>query len=197
MSIRILKKNLVNLCTVLPMLALFLFSTTNVEAVNTQNAPSFSGEELFLGIFFNEGKVAEMLPNNMLLELPGNKDEAHAQQEDLIFFINNSDEKFFSDFKKNMESGDHLLVEQEIMKASKLVMEFNEEKLIDNQTQFDAEKVAGPWFIVVRIHYVYDVLVFMREVHVTQSLQDQDHINENLYLAELVNSIVSKVGNMA
>ena len=127
MSIQSFRKRLANLYAIIPMCALILFATFSAQAKPTIHVPSYSGEQLFEGIFFAHGEVVEHIPEikaNMNLRDWMNSNELREfsqLRKKTIKLIKQNNSGFFNRFRKNIQSGSHLLVKQEIEYAGKVL----------------------------------------------------------------------------
>ena len=119
MPVQMLKKRLANLYAIFPICALVLFAIFYADAKPNIHTPSFSGEELFKGIFFARGDVAQILPetaekNNFQSYLSKQQEQKMLINQKLIIQeIKNSNPDFFSNFKGSIESNNY----QEILRT--------------------------------------------------------------------------------
>ena len=101
-----------------------LSGTLNVFAVS-QETKRFSGEQIFRGINFGDGPVAELFPevwkNSQVLQQFGNERGVKALiilREKIILEIKTSDPTFMDKYSREMQSGEHLRI-QAAMEESK------------------------------------------------------------------------------
>lgn len=87
-----------------------------------------SGEDFFNGIYFSQGKVAEMIPeikNSLkaedLVESARELSELKKIQSDIIQQIKLDNPSFFTNFKIGIQSGNHIKIESTLKGASKVL----------------------------------------------------------------------------
>ena len=111
--------------------ALLLWSCKSKDSKPDQpeGKASYSGEELFRGIMFADGKVAETLPEiKKVQELVGmqsmkenQKKAVKTLQDSIVFRINKIDPDYFKSFQYNISSGNHVVITSAIRNASSVI----------------------------------------------------------------------------
>jgi SdpC family antimicrobial peptide len=91
-----------------------------------QSRQPLSGEEVFRGLVFHEGPVAAQLPEVWRQvpprQLTPEQQEARARRKDAVVAdIRQADPTFFDRFGADIQSGDHLRIEQALDESAKLV----------------------------------------------------------------------------
>lgn len=109
-----------------------LFKKSSIE--------NYSGEEIFKGIFFAKGEIADGLLNiknsysyylvNNLTQVQDEKYESEIAS--VTNEINQKYPSYFSDFKRNIESGSHILITETIDEGAKKLFEAYVDKYISN-----------------------------------------------------------------
>jgi|GEM_PF-7037022 len=96
---------------------------TIVEA--KEKITSFSGEQLFAGLFFAQGEVARKLSPKLysteLLAL-ANTPEAQSAAQDIIVKMKKADESFFQDFKRAIDSNNPIEIQKALNNGSDLLI---------------------------------------------------------------------------
>jgi SdpC family antimicrobial peptide len=103
------------------------------EEINSsfREGNGYTGEEIFRGIFFGEGRLLALIP-----EIKQNKitaedlftsqsqiSEIETTRNTIVQNINNSNPTFFSEFHTKMTSGDPFIIQQAIAEAGPLVLD--------------------------------------------------------------------------
>ncbi|RAW03476.1 hypothetical protein [Pseudochryseolinea flava] len=109
-------------------LALFITSCQSPESKRSQ-VSSATGEELFIGLFFGEGKVAAMVPELYERSQLKNYLTSEAEiaafkkfQQQAIQVIGESNPLFFKSFKRDITSGDHLRISAALKRSSAVLV---------------------------------------------------------------------------
>lgn len=99
-------------------------ATTKLKTSNT-----YSGEDFFKGIVFQNGPIADMIPeivdqNALLSKLnpnSGNQNEMRQLENSIIAKIAETDAKYFSEFKEAMQSGNQIIIQKKIQESQDIV----------------------------------------------------------------------------
>jgi SdpC family antimicrobial peptide len=145
MIITFIRKHLMNAYTSIPMLVCLLFATWSSYGKRPVSSVNFSGEEMFRGLFFVEGKYAEAIPelksmgisymyNDMSKEEKTNLDQL---RNEVVSLIKADDIEFFEDFKSIMLSENPTMIKEELAKAHDFVNSKIQEVLKINKAEFD------------------------------------------------------------
>lgn len=99
----------------------------------------YSGEALFAGILFMKGDVAAKIPlyrglQELNVQRSAASQDVAAEVQNMIAAIKREDGHFFSHFKTVMTSGDVSAIDQELLKAIRLV---REKRAITQIDQYD------------------------------------------------------------
>lgn len=126
-------KNIIFLC-----LATLLLSSCS-DDINSEllsdNQVSYTGEELFKGIFFSDGKVAPRLSNfenSLKIKSQFNKVQNiqfEQFQNNLIQNIKKADPAYFYNFKSVMESGNLVSIRSELKNSGEMVKTITEKMI--------------------------------------------------------------------
>lgn len=112
------------------LISLFLWSCNPNSASKTEaSVNEYKGEDLFRGIMFADGKIADLVPEikkmkSFIAEQPLNAQEKEAiksLQDSLLYKIQEADPDYLKTFKANIQSGDQVLVASTIRTASILL----------------------------------------------------------------------------
>ena len=125
---------------------------TKEQILNSKTDSSeikYSGEELYKGIFFAKGEVAEVVPaikNSISYFQVQQLTEktAKAMDNNMINVMEEIDRKnptFFDEFKKSIATKDHLIIEESLKDATELLYETSLELLLSEQDQSDLKKI--------------------------------------------------------
>lgn len=143
MSIQTLRKGLANLYAIVPMCLLIFMATFSAQA-KPINIPSFTGKELFKGIFFAQGQVAQLIPEiqekvDMDAWLNNSeKVEYKKFMNEVIVAIDKKHPSFFKNFQLKVQSGSHVRISQEMSRASKILSD-----MVYELTNTSEEEVNG------------------------------------------------------
>jgi SdpC family antimicrobial peptide len=114
------------LIAILLILSNLLYACTSPNA--TPSAKTFSGQELFSGLYFGQGEVSEMLPEvwqhpevTALKAQDGVPAKLKAVSQDLIKKIDQVNPDFFKNFAAGMQSGQHLKVQKTYEEGLKII----------------------------------------------------------------------------
>jgi SdpC family antimicrobial peptide len=123
---------------VLTTLSLFLFALLPVSAKNVSNQ-QYSGEEIFKGIFFGQGEVAEQLATSFTKDqlALNNGKEAKKETDKIVKEMKKLDKHYFKDLKKAVYNEDYLLTKELLNKGGELFY-----KVVNGQEQQQASKVG-------------------------------------------------------
>ncbi|AQG80671.1 hypothetical protein [Spirosoma montaniterrae] len=124
-----IRQYLLNAYTALPLLVCLLVASWAAQARPLGVSHRYSGEEMFRGLFFLEGRYAEAIPElksvsmtySYKLAKVSSKDAIHKTRNQLVATIRAEQPMFFDNFQKAMESGNHLRVESTLRAARKVV----------------------------------------------------------------------------
>lgn len=102
---------------------------SNSETVEHSESLDFSGEEIFRGLFFARGDVANLFPEiweirnvKSLVEESGNSNSYENVQNLMIDLIKAEQPDFFDNFGNVMKSGNRVLINQELKAASNTIL---------------------------------------------------------------------------
>lgn len=117
-----------------------LFTNENNSNNVFSKSLNYSGEDIFKGIFFAKGEVANLLTNinnSHSYYLINNLSNAESIQyeleiESVINEIRTKNSSFFDDFKNQIESGSHVLINETISEGAKKIFEAYVDKYIAN-----------------------------------------------------------------
>lgn len=113
---------------IVPLIFSLLIFSTSCQQSSERMKISYSGEELFRGIFFMQGAVSNRISvfNKIKKEFPFENDaDAMKQYNDIVsevmLVIKNESGDFLNQFKIAIESGDHFEVENILERGTKLL----------------------------------------------------------------------------
>lgn len=100
------------------------------DNIHVPDKTSYSGREIFTGLFFAQGPVATLIPeirdnfniHNVNLS-PEQRNEMTNVQDELLDFIEHKHPSFFDSFKSDVTSGDHITIQNALSNAGKISME--------------------------------------------------------------------------
>lgn len=122
--------------------SMLFYSCHSVESEPTH---SFSGEELFTGIFFGQGEVLDYIPQlkerqelNKFLKTDEEMVYYKEMQMNIISMLKAKDPQFFKEFKINIESGNHVKITAAIRNATEGVI-----NAVNHQYGLKAEQLAS------------------------------------------------------
>lgn len=101
-------------------LCLFVCLAFTLPSSNKPNANAFTGEDLFKGIYFNQGKVGAILNGSTnATEQTNSRNEATSVVEAkyLVSAIKKNNPQFFADFKKIIQCGDPVSIQNCLLKG--------------------------------------------------------------------------------
>ena len=141
-----IRKYLMNAYSSIPMLVCLLFATWNSYGKRPANAMNFSGEEMFRGLFFIEGKYAEAIPElkSMGISYLYNemnvveKKEVIDLRNKVVGLITKENPAFFEHFKDVMLTENPILIKEELAKTHDIVNQKIQEVLDLSQTEFNS-----------------------------------------------------------
>jgi SdpC family antimicrobial peptide len=124
-----IRKHLMNAYTSIPMLVCLLFATWNSYGKRPANAVNFSGEEMFRGLFFIEGKYAEAIPELKSMGVTYLFDEMSLKERNevekfrnqILNSIQNDNPQFFNHFKDVILTEDPTKIKEELSKTHDLI----------------------------------------------------------------------------
>ncbi|WP_266364738.1 hypothetical protein [Tellurirhabdus rosea] len=135
-------KRLLNAYTALPLLMCFVLASFHSFARSNEAARAtfLSGEDMFKGVFFLEGRYAQMLPETQSLQAAFvNQTQSSSQKaavaqvrQAVMAHIAAAQPGYFAHFKSALKSGDHLRVSAALSEGQKLVS-----KAVDELYQLD------------------------------------------------------------
>ncbi|RAJ19874.1 hypothetical protein [Pedobacter cryoconitis] len=140
-------KNLRTLVTkwyvVFPLALILMLESCSKDAINSK---SYSGEELFSGIFFGTGEVAGKISEfssniNSYVTTSEEKQALKNVKEEIISYISLKHPEFFGAFKNNIQSGNVGLVRTSMISAVKLVCEAVKIDYSKVRTSFTKDKI--------------------------------------------------------
>ncbi|WP_266364734.1 hypothetical protein [Tellurirhabdus rosea] len=117
--ITFIRNRLLNAYTALPLLMCLLLTTWSAQARPLTTKHRYSGEEMFRGLFFLEGRYAQALPELQSLSLSYSNKMAKAadkatvdrQRHQILAAIRAERPAFFDEFRRALESGNHLKIQ--------------------------------------------------------------------------------------
>jgi SdpC family antimicrobial peptide len=133
------KARVMRKCFLVCVLAVVLvyYSTPGILEVSSYQARvAYDGETIFQGLFFGKGPVAQLFPEIwedpvIKRALEQNAEEMNRLIERVITRIHNEDPTFFQRFGREVQSGDHLRVQQALEQgAQRLITALDQEGLL-------------------------------------------------------------------
>jgi SdpC family antimicrobial peptide len=128
MFIQILRKRLANMYAVAPLVVLMMFIGVRLGAAPAATI-DYSGEDLFRGIFYGEGPVADRLPYvsdlnpGEFLEKGDELQEYQDLKEEIIAGLSANNPSFFDNFRSQMLSSNHLTIQRGLEDAAEAIQE--------------------------------------------------------------------------
>ncbi|AQG80669.1 hypothetical protein [Spirosoma montaniterrae] len=126
-----IRKSFLNAYTALPLLICFVLASFHSFALNNKatRATFLSGQELFAGVFFLEGRYAQMLPETQSFQTAYLNQQQSSDQkaavaqvrQAVLAQIESARPGYFAHFKSAMKSGDHLRVSAALAEGQALV----------------------------------------------------------------------------
>lgn len=124
-----IRKHLMNAYTSIPMLVCLLFATWSSYGKRPVNAVNFSGEEMFRGLFFIEGKYAEAIPelksmgvSYLFSEMNSvEKSQIEDFRNQILNSIQNDNPQFFNHFKDVILTENPTEIKEEMSKIHDLI----------------------------------------------------------------------------
>lgn len=131
MITKFIRKYLMNGYVSIPLMLCFILTTWSSIASNKKLTYHLSGEEMFKGVFFMEGKYAELIPELKATKLTYFSEQLSAEENasmqavrnQLIESIKADNPQFFNDFKAILQTGNPSSVKEELKKAQELLTE--------------------------------------------------------------------------
>lgn len=142
---------------VLSLLLGLLLTASCTQQLEEPTIQTFTGEELFGSIFFLQGnavnKISHLksMKDEIDLSTAGDLKEALSTvKNDIIDIISKSDASFFSRFQSDVQSGNHLKIENaikyglaELQEASKLLYEIQIDELVEEIQTLNEEELKA------------------------------------------------------
>jgi SdpC family antimicrobial peptide len=118
-----------NAYTSIPMLVCLMFVTWSSYGKRPVSSVNFSGEEMFRGLFFVEGKYAEAIPELKSLGISYMQNEMTDKEKvslseirnEVVSLIKAEDVTFFDDFKGVMLTENPMLIKAELAKTHDII----------------------------------------------------------------------------
>jgi len=185
------------------------FSFKPVEKANNSVA-SLNGKELFAGIFFGNGQVAKLLPETQhifgAVQKSKLQNNSEIVQSTILNELEKKDPNFMTDFKKDIESGDRLKIQQTLFETSKKVIDVLSEnptiKKIKNESIFANNKVGqnngttqDTACLIAMCNVVLDGSIAFGAVNVGQNTKTANYVHPTLIEESLINSIAKNLKN--
>jgi SdpC family antimicrobial peptide len=133
MILQMIHKKASSLYLMLPLCALIFFCTTTASAISTSpKAIDYSAEQLFRGIYFAQGPVADAVPEAKAFDIHRFvKDEEKLQevlafQNQLFQEIQRSHPEFLSSFRSTIISGNHYQIKTKLQEGNNYLIEAGE-----------------------------------------------------------------------
>ncbi|WP_282055428.1 hypothetical protein [Maribacter luteus] len=119
----------------------------------TSQLSAFSGEELFYGIFFSKGEVAEMIPvvrnSQTFHEVAKYIEEVEGAEEfdkatsSIIKSIQEKNQTYFADFAQKIKSGNHLLIKDALLEGADLLYNTSVDIFLSELGKQELEELAN------------------------------------------------------
>lgn len=142
-----MKRQLKKIVAVLSILTIVisLLNVKNVDIVEAKSITNFTGEELFKGIIFGQGEVANELPfmwtEDVLKET--NSPEAKEVVDDVIAMINKVNPDYFSELKKAIDSENRVALNSLINETGQYLDEYAKQMDLENPDQEALNSAQG------------------------------------------------------
>lgn len=125
--------------------------TGNEQVYDNKSTESYSGRDLFKGIFFAKGPVAEALPairNSFSYDIIRNMtDEENHQAEmkmnEILDRLENSRPGYFDEFKELINTRDHLLISEGLGQATQVLYEVSIDLFLSDQDKADLDRIVA------------------------------------------------------
>ncbi|ANN35629.1 hypothetical protein CN936_09555 [Bacillus cereus] len=119
-------KNALSMKRVVPILLSFMLMFSFVISPKSQaktTTPNYTGEEMFLGVFFGQGEVAKLFPemwNKENLKSANNK-ESKKFLNDLVAEMKQVDPSYFNKLEQSIKKGDFVAIDNSFDEGAKLM----------------------------------------------------------------------------
>lgn len=152
MITKFIRKYLMNGYISIPLMLCMILSTWSSIASNKKLTYHLSGEEMFKGVFFMEGKYAELIPELKATKLTYFSEQLSAEENaalktvrnQLIESIKADNSQFFNDFKAILQAGNPASIKEELKLAqgllTKKAMELS--KMSESELQKDTKVMS-------------------------------------------------------
>jgi SdpC family antimicrobial peptide len=129
MITKFIRKYLMNGYVSIPLMLCFILTTWSSIASNKKLTYHLSGEEMFKGVFFMEGKYAELIPELKATKLTYFSEQLSAEENaalqtvrnQLIESIKADNPHFFDDFKATLQVANPAAIKEELKLAQELL----------------------------------------------------------------------------
>jgi SdpC family antimicrobial peptide len=191
------------------LMALLLVASTVLAGCSTSQSgdptassaeiASYSGEELYTGIIFGYGRASGLLPtvSNYVDQSVAVSPAQRQRIDGVIADIKASNPEFFSQFSRDIQSGDHVVIRAALESAMKTTAETTErlgkaskEAAASTEVSENARRIDPAVDIETFIYAVFVVIAFWIDFNVTQGAAD-----DGLVLDALTDDIAALTAN--
>lgn len=178
----------------LSVFTLVLMSAFFVFAQN-QAASSYTGEQVFRGVFMGEGAVADLFPEIWKNQKNNRTDPAWVTlKEQVISEINTNDPNFMGRFGVEMQSGDHLRIDAILTEARTKMQNAQNSSQEAQEVKEESDREAG------NVKVRQDVLVIDEAIVITKyiwawtaviSANSPENVNSSRLYQESITDLVA------
>ncbi|GAB3802545.1 hypothetical protein GCM10028819_31520 [Spirosoma humi] len=155
--ITFIRNYLLNAYTVFPLLVCLLVASWSTHAKPLTVNHRYSGEEMFRGLFFGEGRYAEAIPELQSLQMsyskklakPADVKVVNQLRSQVVHYIQAQQPRFFDNLQVAFESGNPTKVQTALESGRAITAKAVEHIMKDkNKTQFEIRREAGTCIVI-------------------------------------------------
>ena len=155
--ITFIRNYLLNAYTALPLLVCLLVASWSTQAKPLTAKHRYSGEEMFRGLFFVEGRYAEAIPELQSLQLSYSKKIAKPAdvkvvsqfRSQIIHYVQAQQPRYFDNLQMAFESGNPTKVQAALESGRAITAKAIEHLMKDkNKGQFEIRREAGTCIVI-------------------------------------------------
>ncbi|AKD55840.1 hypothetical protein [Spirosoma radiotolerans] len=198
--INFIRKSLLNAYTVFPLLICLLIAGWSTQAKPLTANHRYSGEEMFRGLFFGEGRYAEAIPELQSLQLSYSKklakpvDEKAVRQvrSQIVQYIQTQQPRYFENLQVAFESGNPTKVQAALESGRAITAKAIEHLMKDkNKAQFEIRRETGTCIVIAN----YCTIIAMCAVIMMIQSEELAQGDSKLLTEQLVASICQVAAN--
>ena len=203
--ITFIRTYLLNAYTALPLVVCMLIASWSAQASSLTVKHRYSGEEMFRGLFFVEGRYAQAIPELQSLQLsyatrlakPGDKLVVSQLRNQIVQTIRTQQPRYFDDLRTAFESGNPLAV-QSALETGRAITAKVVEQVVKGQRngQFEVRRENGTCVVLIVYNYC-TIIAMCAVVLMLPTVDEVAQTNSKLMTEQLVASICRLSANPA